>query len=213
MIADGFAQDWVDDAGVRHIRLDRAHGDAGNTPRAIGGMLAVSEGFDAICFLDADNWYAPNHLSTCLNAAATSGRQVDYVIARRQMVRDDGSVLATRLEDDDAGHIDTSCYFLLRGAFHTIPRWSLMPKPLWVLGDRVYRLVLEREGLSSAQATVPTVNYLCTWKLFYERAGEAPPDFAKPLIDPAHLTMWWRGLDERDLRIIDRLLGFRLRLD
>ena len=62
LVADGHAQDWIDGAGVRHLRLDRGHGDYGNTPRALGALLAVSEGYDAIAFLDADNWYAPEHV-------------------------------------------------------------------------------------------------------------------------------------------------------
>ena len=27
-------------------------------------------------------------------------------------------------------HVDTSCLFLLFGAFHTLPRWLMMPKPM-----------------------------------------------------------------------------------
>ncbi|MCU0940002.1 MAG: tetratricopeptide repeat protein, partial [Burkholderiaceae bacterium] len=68
MVADGFAQDWIDHSGVRHLKLDQGHADFGNTPRAIGAQLAVSEGFDAVCFLDADNWFAPDHVSRCLAA-------------------------------------------------------------------------------------------------------------------------------------------------
>jgi hypothetical protein len=33
LIADGFAQEWIDREGVRHIKLDREHGYGGDTPR------------------------------------------------------------------------------------------------------------------------------------------------------------------------------------
>ena len=36
LVSDGFPQDWIDQAHVRHLRLDRAHQDHGNTPRGLG---------------------------------------------------------------------------------------------------------------------------------------------------------------------------------
>jgi hypothetical protein len=211
MVADGFPQDWIDGAGVRHVRLDQSHADYGNTPRAIGGMLAVSEGFDAICFLDADNWYRPDHISSCLTLAQQADQPVDYVVACRDFVRDDGSVIPMPgSEDHTGGHVDTNCYFLLRGAFHTIPRWSMMPKPLAIICDRVYRLTLEVGKLRSAKTRNVTVNYLCTWRGPYEAIGETPPDFAKPWIDPFNYLQWWKTLPETDRQHVDRLLGYRV---
>src|SRR6476620_8695990 len=45
LVSDGFPQDWLDQADVRHVRLDCAHGDYGNTPRGIGSLMAVAEGY------------------------------------------------------------------------------------------------------------------------------------------------------------------------
>jgi len=61
LISDGYQQDWVANRVARHIPLGKSHGDYGNTPRGIGAQLAVSEGYDAIGFLDADNWIDPEH--------------------------------------------------------------------------------------------------------------------------------------------------------
>jgi predicted O-linked N-acetylglucosamine transferase (SPINDLY family) len=213
MVADGFPQPWIDGTGVRHVRLHQAHADFGNTPRAIGGMLAASEGFDAICFLDADNWYGPEHVSTCLNLVANSVEELDYVVARRDFVRDDGSVIPMpNSEDDSGGHIDTNCYFLMRGAFHTIPRWSLMPKPLAIICDRIYRVILEHEKLRRARTASVTVNYLCTWRGPYEAIGETPPDFAKSWVDPSDYLRWWRDLADNERAVVDKLIGARLQL-
>src|SRR5574337_2079445 len=66
LVADGHPQHWIDDLSVRHLKLDRAHGDFGNTPRSIGAQLAASEGYDAIAFLDADNWLDPDHVAACV---------------------------------------------------------------------------------------------------------------------------------------------------
>src|SRR4051794_24560005 len=43
-------------ASVKVLRLPDAHRDFGNTPRAIGSVSAISQGFDAIAYLDSDNW-------------------------------------------------------------------------------------------------------------------------------------------------------------
>ena len=71
LVADGHPQDWIDAQPVRHLKLDRAHGDYGNTPRGVASMLACSEGYPAIMMLDADNWLEPQHVELCLQAVAS----------------------------------------------------------------------------------------------------------------------------------------------
>jgi glycosyltransferase involved in cell wall biosynthesis len=213
LVADGHPQDWVDTVpGVRHLRLDRSHADYGNTPRSIGGILAASEGFDAIAFCDADNWFEPDHVSSCLRAADEANEDVDYVVATRQLCRDDGSVLPILTRDDrDGSHVDTNCYFLLPGSFHTLGLWGVMPKPLSIIGDRVYHGALKARGLRCVRNPRITVNYLCTWAFVFQALGEAPPDYAKSSIDLAATKAWWLGLDERDRQIVDRLAAAPVR--
>jgi hypothetical protein len=53
MVADGFPVSEVDSwAGVVHIKIPN-HADYGDTPRGVGAASAAANGFDAICFLDA----------------------------------------------------------------------------------------------------------------------------------------------------------------
>jgi glycosyltransferase involved in cell wall biosynthesis len=210
VVADGHPQDWVDDAGVRHLKLDRAHGDYGNTPRALGAMLAVSEGYDAIAFLDGDNWYAPEHVQRCVEAAERHP-EADYVTAMRHWARADGSVMTLRMEEDlDGSHVDTNCYFLLRGAFHTIPRWGLMPRPMAMWCDRFYLGSLRGEGLVEVPTDSKTVYYLCTWAHVYRSIGEQPPEFAKEGLPVHQLASWYRDLGQRDREIVFRLTGYML---
>src|SRR5579871_2244121 len=56
-----------------HIILPHANGDNGNTPRAIGGLLAESQGYDAVAYLDADNWYEPTHIANLVAAQERHG--------------------------------------------------------------------------------------------------------------------------------------------
>ena len=126
---------------MRHLRLGCSHGDFGNTPRSIGGILAASEGFDAIGFVDdADNWLElgarrdlpaarpprPATMSTTSSPAAA-------------LVRNDGSVMNIQTRDDaDGTHVDTNCFFMLPGSYHTLGQWGVMPKPLSLIGDRIF---------------------------------------------------------------------------
>ena len=208
VVADGHAQDWIDSWPVRHLRLDRAHGDYGNTPRGLGGLLAANEGFDAVCFLDADNWYGRHHVLSCVERAQQG--TFDYLSTKRHMVREDGSILPLRIEEDcDGSHIDTNCYFLLRGAFHTLARWVLMPPPMTVYGDRVYLASLREEGLSTACTEQRTVHYLCTWAHLFRAVGEPVPDYAKDPLPLAELPRWYASLSPRDSLLTQRLSGMR----
>jgi glycosyltransferase involved in cell wall biosynthesis len=206
VVADGHAQDWLDGAGVRHIRLDRSHADYGNTPRSIGGQLAAAEGFQAIAFLDADNWFVAEHRATC---AELLGRaQADFISAQRHWVRIDGSRMAVQVaEDDDGSHVDTNCFFLGTGAFHSIPRWGLMPKPMAMWCDRFYLASLRQEGLREARTDRRTVNYLCTWKNMFQSIGEEPPYYAKDGVPIERMQTWLRSLQPADLAQVQRLSG------
>ena len=105
VVADGYPQDWIDGLpGVRHLKLDRPHGDYGNTPRALGALMAAQEGADAVCFLDGDNWLGEDHVRTCVELAERE--QVDVVTTRRHMVREDGSIIPLRIDEDcDGSHV------------------------------------------------------------------------------------------------------------
>lgn len=210
LVSDGKSQDWIDDVeGVRHIRLGAAHRDYGNTPRSIGGLLAVSENFDAVCFLDADNWYAPEHVHACVETALRTN--ADYVVAQRRLVREDGSILPIEYEEDRNGdHVDTNCFFLQFGAFHTLSRWALAPKPMASLFDRFYLKSLQREGLAVARTERYTVMYLCTWAETYRALGEDPPSFAKENLSSSSFLSWRQRLTPSDLAQVRKLVGAAL---
>ena len=206
VVADGFPQDWIDSTGVRHLKLDKAHGDYGNTPRALASLMAASEGYDAVCFIDADNWCSADHVRSCVELAQTG--DYDYVTTRRHMVREDGSIMPLRIaEDVDGSHVDTNLYFLMRGAFHALARWALMPRPMAVYGDRVFLASLRSDGLKSACTEERSVRYLCTWAHLYRDIGETPPPYAKDPLPVSGLPRWYGSLDPREAELTRRLSG------
>src|SRR5215471_2193654 len=119
LIADGLPQPLP--PSVRHISLDRPHSDYGGTPRAIGCMLAISEGYCGIGLLDADNWLEPDHVDRCLQAAASVGLdKCDYVVAGMALRRPDTTIIDFPLEPIYK-HVDTNRFFFLPGSFYMLP--------------------------------------------------------------------------------------------
>lgn len=206
MVADGHPQDFIDALPVRHLRLDREHDDFGNTPRAMGMLIAVAEGYDAIALLDADNWFDADHVATCLAAAGDA----DYVAARRRFVRPDGRAL-TIAEDPPDVHVDTSCYFYLPGSFSALPIWGMMPRPLSPICDRVFHACALARGLRRATTGQATVSFTVTVRGFYYRLGETPPPEAKDGADFAAIQDWIDTLDDAALAAAEDRLGLQLR--
>lgn len=207
LISDGHPQDWLMSRVARHIPLGKSHGDYGNTPRGIGAQLAISEGYDAIGFLDADNWLDPTHTEECLTTAIGNyGSPVncDYVVAKRRFIRPDLTVLSA---PEDGSLIDTSCFFFLRGSFHLLPTWNLMPKEFANIGDRIFGRRIREAGLNSASNKAVTVNYLNLWATSYHNVGEPPPPEAKPNVDGGSGYRWLAGLDDRHKELAQRLVG------
>ncbi len=208
LVADGHPQPWIASTGVRQIVLDCSHGNFGNTPRAIGLMAGIGEGYPAIGLLDADNWIDPDHVATCL-AAADGVADADYVVAQRRFRRIDGSIMPLAEEPDDQ-HVDTSCFLLLPGSFGTVPVWGTMPDELAPICDRVFYAALKSRRLVAAQTSRATVNFAVTVDEFYRYLGEQPPPGSKPGVDVRALATWLAQLTPRDHTLVERRSGTSL---
>jgi glycosyltransferase involved in cell wall biosynthesis len=207
LVSDGHPQEWINTRSVRHILLGKSHGDYGNTPRGIGGQLAISEGYDAICFLDADNWLDPTHVEECLNSAILkygSHINCDYVISRRRLVRPDLSIMDST---EEPSHIDTNCFFFLPGSYFLIPYWNLMPKEFSNIGDRIFRQKISMYKLNFTKNLNITVNYLNLWTSFYTSRGETPPPDSKPNVDGSYGFKIFSKKTDVEKIITQRLLG------
>jgi hypothetical protein len=210
LVADGHPQDWVRAAGERHITLDRSHGDYGDTPRMVGLVLAMREGFDAVQFLDADNLLYPQHAAMATKLLRGTGAHV--LVLKRRMLRPDGSALPfTSAEDEALVQIDTNCYLFTRAAFPTAIKWALIPRELSFMGDRVFRSVVSKVGHPVAVALEPSVGYTCMWASVYRAVGEEPPPGCHDLsAQRAKAAAWWSGLDEARRDEIQVALGVKI---
>jgi glycosyltransferase involved in cell wall biosynthesis len=206
VVADGHPQGWLDGQSIRHLKLDRSHSDFGNTPRGVGALLAMAEGYAGVGFLDADNWLEPYHIASCVEASRRRA-DCDYVIAQRNLCRPDGSVMPI---GEGSDLIDTNCLFLLPGSYHVIPHFSLIPLEMASIGDRIFTLALKDRKLNSETVQRRTVNYLNLWAVSYETLGEDPPPNAKRTNDIGTLKNWLDAQTPREREIVDRRCGIQV---
>lgn len=177
LVADGFPNPTIADWNVQHIILPSSHHDTGNLARAVGAIAAVSEGYDAIAFLDADNWYRADHLARLIALFETTGAQV--CTAGRTMHRLDGSLLGICQVNDGSHFVDTSCLCIFRPAFHLLPLWALMPARFGAIGDRVVWAAIRERRLPTSHSPEPTVAFRTQYAWDYTSRGETPPPGAK----------------------------------
>ncbi len=177
LIADGQPQSVVDTLDAQHLRLPVNLGDYGDTPRGMGSVLATSQGFDAIAYLDADNWYSPEHIATMVALHKKTGAAV--ITSARNLHRLDGTLLGLCSESDGEYFVDTNCFFLTRIAFSVIPAWWTMESWMHALDDRVILGQIKEARLTRAFSSLPTVAYRTSFKFHYERFGETPPPGTK----------------------------------
>jgi hypothetical protein len=173
-VADGRPRPEIDHWPIRHIKLPAGHADGGATPRGLGAICAFNAGFEAVGFLDADNWLRADHVSSCVKLCRSSG--ADVVFADRQIVLSTGELCP--FEDRDIiqrRHVDTSGFFLTARAAHLAPLWTLLGKDLWPACDRLMFATLRARGVSHAWTGLRSVFYCSRWGLHFKALGLPPP--------------------------------------
>jgi hypothetical protein len=174
LVADGFPNPLVTRRGLHHITLPAAHADGGALARGLGAMAAVAEGYDGVAFLDADNWWRPDHLASLVELHKKTGAGV--CTSGRSICRLDGSQMyIDDFESDGQRFADTNCLCVFRAAFDVLPLWATMPLSLGPICDQiVWAAILER-GVSRAHTGTPTVSYRTRWAAHYQHIRETPP--------------------------------------
>jgi glycosyltransferase involved in cell wall biosynthesis len=177
-IADGFPSIDFSGNNLKHIALPHAHNDNGNTPRGVGSLLADAGGYDFVAFLDADNWFHPNHLASLL--AVWEAYHHPVCCSLRTFHRADGSKLPiTEKIENSFTHVDTSCVLLHRSAFACLSTWHRMPRRVSAICDRVFVAALKHARFQFGHSQLRTVAFRTQYRFHYEMAKEPPPENAK----------------------------------
>ncbi|MBI2383982.1 MAG: glycosyltransferase [Gammaproteobacteria bacterium] len=177
LVSDGSGEPPLAEFSGQLVLLGRNHADFGDTPRAVGSMSAIGQGFDAIAYLDADNWYRPEHVATLVALHRSSGAAV--CSSARTLHALDGRLLGRCPETDGARFVDTNCLFLTRAAFPAASAWVLMPPEYHVVDDRWVWAWIRRQGWTTAHTGQPTAAYRTGWPHHYRLFSQPVPDGAK----------------------------------
>ncbi|MEK6943053.1 MAG: glycosyltransferase [Nanoarchaeota archaeon] len=136
LVADGHPNNIIDSWDASHIILPVQHSDNGDTPRTIGSICAANEGYDAIAYLDADNWFYPEHIESMVSLYEKT--TADVCTSRRSIHRLDGSLMFIDGESDGDKFSDTSCIFLTKNAFTLSLIWAFIPNEISPFCDRFF---------------------------------------------------------------------------
>lgn len=173
-VADGHPREEIASWDAQHMILPKAHGDYGNTPRALGSISALNQGFDAVAYLDADNWYAENHVESL--AALCRARGCKVAFAGRQIVLSTGELYPFEERDEaERRHVDTNCFFITAGAAFLMPIWGMMDPKISAGGDRVMLSVVRRRNVPHAWTGQKTLFYESRWPVHFRAMGKEPP--------------------------------------
>lgn len=208
--ADGNPRKELDKWDAEHFILPYSHNDYGGTPRALAALSAFQRGSDAICFLDADNWYTPGHVQEMLKLHTQSG--ADICITCRQLYTVSGEKIHLSAEEDMLDNFaDTNSLWMTKAAMPLLSSWIFMGSELSACGDFIFYQEIKASGLKIAREKKQTVCYQTRWKGHYEKAGLTPPENAETKDTTASTCAWFRNLPGRERETLRRL--FRSNLD
>lgn len=214
-VATGSSQAWLDGAVARHVVLGPEGSRGQGAALSVGGLLAASSDYAAICLLDPADWYDEDHVERCLVAALSKGLDAcGFAAASRRFVRPDLTPMPLADEDPET-FVATSGYLFLPAAFGLCAAWALTPAALGPIADRVFfqttKAGADLMGLATARTHRPTVNCIAPYAAFYEALGEAAPAKAEPLPDHGAHRAWIDALPPEALASHRARLGIDLR--
>lgn len=179
MVADGYPNPDVATWDVQHVVLPRSHGDNGDTPRGIGGILAQAQNCDYVAYLDADNWFLSDHISSLIDLQKNTGFPI--CASLRHFYAWDGTHMDNVTEYDENQHlyVDTSCFLIHQSGFSALSIWTEIPKPLSSICDRIFCAWLRHNRLSIAHSNQRTVAFRSQYEGHYRAARMTPPKDCK----------------------------------
>ena len=190
IVGDGVGWPEVDAWNCQHLKLARDHDDYGNTPRSIGAISALNQGFDAVAFLNADDWYHPEHVQTAL--AEQKQHRCDVVFTSRQIVLPDGSLVPVDdPEDANRTHVDSSCYVIFKSAAYLLPVWAMMPQGVGAISDRIlFSLIQWMNDVRCGWTGKKTVFFESNYSQHFILAGQTAPPIQRS-IDWKKIQQTW----------------------
>lgn len=210
LVSDGHANLDVDQWEARHIKLPYSHGDYGDLAKSMGAMEAYVQGYDAIAFLDADNWFRPEHLEKAIERHRES--KADVVITYRYFCDPEETPLAQDLNSDGKEFADTNCMIFFGEALQMACEWYKIPSWAHCICDRVLWSWILKKDFKISPSQDCTVCYNLEYEGVYNLLDiPAPPQaLAKNNAgDISNALLRWKKETGDDLYFEVRMLKFK----
>jgi len=170
LVCDGHDEIGFYPENAHLLKLPNPAGDFGDTPRAIGSIYAFGQGYDAVCWLDADNWLRHDHVEKCVDAHNATGKPV--ICSGRVVVdyeeRHEPEPCVEQVPG--SGFYDTNTFFVHRDARGLVAAWFGMEPDQHVVGDRVLSALATQHNLVHCHYE-PTVFYRSRLAFHYAQYG------------------------------------------
>ncbi len=151
------------------IELPQSADDIGSTPRGLGTAYAFAQGYDAVAWLDADNWFHENHIQRLVRHHHDTGKPV--VCSGRYVCDVNGEQGRLCVEMVPSQKFwDTNTAMVFKQAKHVNLRWLVLDKKHHIIGDRIVLGAADAEGLLSCHYE-PTVFYRSRLAFHYKKYG------------------------------------------
>ena len=210
LVSDGHPLPIIDQWEARHIRLPYEHGDYGDMAKSVGAMEAYVQGFDGIAFLDADNWYRPDHLKKATDRHRQS--KSDVVVTYRYFCDPNETPLAQDLNTNGVEFADTNCMIFFGEGRKMACEWFKIPHWAHCICDRVLWSWVKKQNLKISPSKDCTVCYSLEYGGIYELLKiPAPPEALRKnnAEDIARALQRWKKETKDDLSFEVRLLKFK----
>lgn len=136
------------------LKVRYNHNDYGDYIRRLGTKLAIKQNSTAVTYLDADNYWSPNHWATVNQTRASS--QKNIIISGRRLIHENGK----ETEDFTKGFFDTNTITLFGDAKKIGLLWGRYPRQMSLIGDRIISKYIQTHFADDiAYTNEATVNY------------------------------------------------------
>ena len=136
------------------LKVRYNHNDYGDYIRRLGTRLAIKQNSTAVTYLDADNFWSPNHWATVSQTRASS--QKNIIISGRRLIHENGK----ETEDFTKDFFDTNTITLFGDAKKIGLLWGRYPRAMSLIGDRIISKYIQTHYADDiAYTNEATVNY------------------------------------------------------
>ena len=149
-----FKKQYANIKNLFFFQVKNNHDDYGDYIRRLGTKICLSRGFNAISYLDADNYIEENHLKQIYDIHKNKKKNI--VISRRRLLSDSENVIET-----SSDFYDTNTITLFNDCIQIGLKWGKYPRELSLLGDRIISHYINLNYRSNVVKTDDvTINYM-----------------------------------------------------